>query len=60
MLSLDAELDTFPEPVRPEDAVPETFALETLGDVDEPDTLGEVRLELEEETPDEDALRVDL
>lgn len=59
-MSFEAELDTLPEPVRPEEEAPEAFAFETLGEVDEPDTFGEVKLELEEETPDEDALRVDL
>ena len=60
-MSLEAELDTFPEPVRPEEVAPEALALETLGEVDEPDTFGEVKLELDEETPEEeDALRVDL
>lgn len=51
MLSLDAELDTLPEPVRPVEVDPEVLAV---------DTFGEVKLELEDETPEEEVLRVDL
>ena len=50
-MSLDAELDTLPEPVRPAEEDPEAFAAETFGDV---------RFELEDETLDEEVLWVDL
>lgn len=61
MLSLEAELETLPEPVRPVEEDPEALAVETFGEVDEPETLGEVKLELEDETPEEDdVFRVDL